>query len=539
MPNITGLDIPPGLEDPFWATFQLGNNSLQTKLILKTAFPIRSRVNRLVLNSLFVLWQDLYNGLESACKASWEAYWLTLPFSDHGGGGGFPGSGFSAFVYLNAPRYKLGLDLILCIAVSGTIILISGTSRKLQIYDFDETDWVALGSPYSVTGTVFGIGLLLNNRIALSTYTTVSNVKTYDFNGTTWSQVGNTYNIEIYSAHYLIVLTATRIAILDGQTNLLITLDFDDTDWSQVGNAYEFISSPLSGCALSSTRIVTITNGGGNLICYDFDGTDWTKLSNGNSIGYTDNPYICALSSNRIAMIDRYEGKLRCYDFNGTTWSQVGNALVMGSFATNNIAKLSFSRVVVALNILNALRTYDFDGTDWTLVGNSLDIGTCSAPRIAVGLTGSLPPPPVPPEILYASSHLSGNFSNPNNALGATDNAWAGVLNASTSATSRWAMSNPVNIPEEIQTISVLCKKGSNSGNPTLAIKLYENGSLVSTILSATSVTSTTGQVLQATFSVDSISNWDNVEIQIVVVHVGGSPSVRNSAQVDSIRWDT
>jgi hypothetical protein len=140
-------------------------------------------------------------------------------------------------------------------------------------------------------------------------------------------------------------------------------------------------------------------------------------------------------------------------------------------------------------------------------------------------------------ETKWATSHITGTFTNPNNAIGATDGVWAGQLNTSTSQTSRWAMDNPSGPITGTQTINVWAEKGSNSGTPTIALNLYENGTLVQSIAAATNVTSTTGMNITGTFNASAIGNPNNVEIEVVETAAGGSPSVRNSAQIDSIQW--
>jgi hypothetical protein len=143
-------------------------------------------------------------------------------------------------------------------------------------------------------------------------------------------------------------------------------------------------------------------------------------------------------------------------------------------------------------------------------------------------------------EFLYATSHLAGDFTNPDNAVGNTPTTWAGQLNTNTSQTSRWAIGDPVDplTAAATQTIRVVAKKGSNSGVPTIALNLYENGSLVQSILAATNVTSTTGQTLTGTFNTSAITNRNDVEIEVVMSAAGGSPSARNSAQISHIEWE-
>jgi hypothetical protein len=113
MVKILGLDIPAGLENLFNSIFR--PQGLNTLDFLTTQSPVKQKYAYalLALRSFFVMWQDLYNSFDSSRRSRWDAYWLTLPFGSHSGANGWPGSGYSAFVYLNAPRYKKGLDLLL------------------------------------------------------------------------------------------------------------------------------------------------------------------------------------------------------------------------------------------------------------------------------------------------------------------------------------------------------------------------------------------------------------------------------------------
>lgn len=107
------IDIPAGLEEAYYNVVSfLGGNNPDT-IILKRGSPARQRYSEFASISLFVKWKSLYNGLSNDQHIAWTDYWITLPFGDHGGENGWPGSGYSAFVYVNAPRYKLGQDLLL------------------------------------------------------------------------------------------------------------------------------------------------------------------------------------------------------------------------------------------------------------------------------------------------------------------------------------------------------------------------------------------------------------------------------------------
>lgn len=106
-----GLDIPLELETLFNKLLSLGNNS--ASLGKRPTPSSGDTLKKRVLNnrSLFLLWQSLYDGFDPTRKSAWQTYWATLPFGSHSGGNGWPGSGYSAFVYINAPLYKAGSDL--------------------------------------------------------------------------------------------------------------------------------------------------------------------------------------------------------------------------------------------------------------------------------------------------------------------------------------------------------------------------------------------------------------------------------------------
>lgn len=113
MPTFLDLDIPVGLEDLWNKIFRPIDVEITNFLSSQIPVKRKSGYMALVLRSFFVMWQSLYNSFSVGRRASWNAYWLTLPFGSHSGTNGWPGSGFSAFIYANAPRYKLGLDLLL------------------------------------------------------------------------------------------------------------------------------------------------------------------------------------------------------------------------------------------------------------------------------------------------------------------------------------------------------------------------------------------------------------------------------------------
>lgn len=113
MPKIVGLDIPPGLITQYQSVLTLAFYNANPT-IKKRKYPV-SYAQRISFSngSLFVKWQNLWGSFLAPRKLSWTNYWETLPFGTHSGTNGWPGSGYSAFIYVNAPRYMAGLELLL------------------------------------------------------------------------------------------------------------------------------------------------------------------------------------------------------------------------------------------------------------------------------------------------------------------------------------------------------------------------------------------------------------------------------------------
>jgi len=110
--KLPDVSVPPGLVDAWNKVLRFFVSDTITTVIVKVP-PTRNKNGRLRKISLFNLWKPLWATFGSAQRTAWQNYWGTLPFGSHAGADFYPGSGYSAFVYVNAPRYKAGLDLLL------------------------------------------------------------------------------------------------------------------------------------------------------------------------------------------------------------------------------------------------------------------------------------------------------------------------------------------------------------------------------------------------------------------------------------------
>lgn len=108
-----GIDIPPGLEDAYYGAVRLLGGNNPNTIIEKRQSPARKNFSQVSNRSLFVKFKSTWRSFDTSRKNSWTLFWEILPFGNHGGLNGWPGSGYSAFVYVNAPRYKRGEPLLL------------------------------------------------------------------------------------------------------------------------------------------------------------------------------------------------------------------------------------------------------------------------------------------------------------------------------------------------------------------------------------------------------------------------------------------
>ena len=107
------LNIPSGLEELFAKVLQLKPNGTITGIGVTLPQQNHARAKRTSDRSPVVLLHPYWLTCTSSQKLAWQSYWSTLPYGAHVGAGGWPGSGFSAFVHVNASRLKAGLEILL------------------------------------------------------------------------------------------------------------------------------------------------------------------------------------------------------------------------------------------------------------------------------------------------------------------------------------------------------------------------------------------------------------------------------------------
>jgi len=143
---------------------------------------------------------------------------------------------------------------------------------------------------------------------------------------------------------------------------------------------------------------------------------------------------------------------------------------------------------------------------------------------------------------LYFVSSVSGNVSTPDNALGAADGVFTTDANATVSWTHRWRLGTVSSAaPTGTQSLTLVMRKGTNTGNPTVSsVTLYQGGASLGALTlfsGSTTIDSTTGQELVYQFDGSLLADMVDVDIEIATAGTGGAPANKNAASIDAGVW--
>lgn len=135
----------------------------------------------------------------------------------------------------------------------------------------------------------------------------------------------------------------------------------------------------------------------------------------------------------------------------------------------------------------------------------------------------------------YATSSVSGDADTPANALGAPNATWT-TDSGCESWTHRWQIAgSPSATPTGTQSLRLTVRK-DNTQTPTVSsITIYYGGSVHQTISTGWSVTSTSSQNIDVTFTAPA---GNTIDVSIATTAACGMPTASRAAvQLDAITW--
>jgi hypothetical protein len=127
----------------------------------------------------------------------------------------------------------------------------------------------------------------------------------------------------------------------------------------------------------------------------------------------------------------------------------------------------------------------------------------------------------LPPDSVAASTNLTGAVTDIDDTVDTPDGNWMAATTVTAATDLRVTFGTPAGNPTTgagIQKFRMLVRKTAGAPSPTVDVELWENGSFVATLLNDVEITSTTGQIVEATWDASLLSgaNGANVECRIV-----------------------
>lgn len=146
------------------------------------------------------------------------------------------------------------------------------------------------------------------------------------------------------------------------------------------------------------------------------------------------------------------------------------------------------------------------------------------------------------PDGLLDQTGLTGALADIDEDPGSPDANWL-TTGSNTSTVCRVSFPAPsgsLTTGAGLQAFRALVRKTAQSTDPDVVMELWEAGALVSTLIAAQALSSTTGIVLTGTFDASSLAagNGQDVECRVTGTPGGGNPGNRASVEVGAVAWD-
>lgn len=139
-----------------------------------------------------------------------------------------------------------------------------------------------------------------------------------------------------------------------------------------------------------------------------------------------------------------------------------------------------------------------------------------------------MPSESLAPDAIISSTNLSGAVTDIDDDPDSPDGAWLTATSAVTATDLRISFPTPTGNPTtgaDLQAFRALLRKTAGTPTPTIDMELYETGggSALATLLDGTSITSTTGEVVEGTWNASLLGTPSGSAVQCRIVSTPGS----------------
>lgn len=275
---------------------------------------------------------------------------------------------------------------------------------RVDIYEWDGTDWILMGNPLYAQGEreLFGNNLKLEgNRLAVVAATNteaidpVGYVQVFDWDGQAWMPLGDPMYADTAVQEFFgtsIDLRGNRIAFTYPNTETppvvysSTVYEWNGTDWNQLGTPL-LSGNTKTNLALTDNLLIVSAPSinqnfpetwGGGVYTFAFDGTDWMGIDtlrgpHGSQYGYaleTDGDLLAVSAWGQTGS----NGFVEFREWNGSNWDQIGDQLTGSNGSTGFGFQLAIEEDVLAVGsaeeIFNdgnpaTVRVYKRTGDSW------------------------------------------------------------------------------------------------------------------------------------------------------------------------------
>jgi hypothetical protein len=386
MARIFGLDIPSGLIEQFYNALTLKPSGEAESLGKRRPTVSYATAETVGSRSLFRIFEPTWDTFLQDRRNRWASYWTSLPFGTHSGSGGWPGSGFSAFTYLNAPRWRAGLPLLLEPPFFHNLVSFRTSSPGLRQGYYDAGSFSNITTQFLSFSSEVNIAAL-DSQTFVTANKSGGRIQAWRFNGT-WQPLGNSKLVTGNGSDtQIFAMSTNRVVIYLSSSHKIHTLDFDGSDWNEVGSGVDIGARGVAcGCQFSPTRIALGGTIADTLQAYDWTGSTWVAVGSPLTINGQLSNFAVGLTSTLMITNSILNTGLQAFRFNGSTWTAVGTpttSLYFGFISEQRLSHDTFA--VFQSGGSNGVYVFNFDGENITLQAFTTLLGTQSTTAI-VGL---------------------------------------------------------------------------------------------------------------------------------------------------------
>jgi len=152
---------------------------------------------------------------------------------------------------------------------------------------------------------------------------------------------------------------------------------------------------------------------------------------------------------------------------------------------------------------------------------------------------------PQVPDALLVQTNLTGAITDIDDDPDSPDGLWLAEIDDGTDTITRVSFPTPSDTPSvgvDLQEFNLWVRRSTTAGgnDPTMDVELWENGTLNTSLQTAISITSTTGQLVSVKWNASLLNTASGVDVECHIIgqRSGGAPGDRRTVEPGAIEWN-